>query len=608
MTLPLVISPGDVGHIEDHEELHELLQQLDGQNDFLATGVYQDLLASLPVASASNRGLFRYATDVPALAYSDGSAWRVLIATGTTNQFTAINEFEDDVYFGSGRPWHDPMHSTYNATGDGVADDQAAVQAAATAAEDSILLLDESFAVSRIVLPDNVLVMGRGSLLKKDGASGTNNGVLHIEDVESVTVVGITIDAANFVTPYDGGTVTQRACITIANDAIHVVIRDVTMTNGGRDGIYCYRTTGGSPTDIVIEHCTITESTRWGIAVIAGVDIRIVDCNIDGGGLGGIDFEPNTGGAIDNCIVERCRIYEGHTTSAQLVATLGAGAAGPYHRVHFWNNYVEGIDDLPSAVIRFASFAESSVIGNTVTGASEQAISVTGNSDRVVVANNRIADSRTQTVAPSTTTASIFVSGDYCVITGNIIENSYWNGILLSSADYTVVTCNVVRDVGQAFTALAFAGDGIHVFNSNHNFISDNLVVDTQGTPTMANGIRTRQSGAPTCIGNYLGPNRAIGARLANWSITSGTTAGSGRTATVPGAIAAGATVTVAVTVTGARSSRACFASVESLSAGLVASLPFVSANDTVTLHITNVSAAPINPGTITTYVQMLHA
>lgn len=609
--LPLVIAPGDPGHIGDHEEIHELLERLDA--DFLATGVYQDLLANLPAAGPGNEGLFRYATDVPALAYSDGSAWRQLIANGTTNQFTAINEYEDDVYFGSGRPWVDPMHSTYNATGDGVANDQAAVQAAATAAAGSILLLDETFAVDRIVLPSNVWVRGRGTLLKRGGSAGTNNGVLHIETVDNVTVEGISLNADNFVTPYSGGSVTQRAVITIANAATRVLLRDLTITNGGRDGIYCYSTGSGTPTDVLIERCKVTNSTRWAIAVVAGADLRIRDCDLDGGGLGGVDFEPNAVASIDNCIVERCRLYDvvSSTGAGQLQASLGAGAGnpGPFRRVHFWNNWVEGHPDSTSAVIRFASFPDGSAIGNQVVGAAENAISVTGVSDNTVVANNQVLESTVQTVAPSTSTASIFISSSHCVVTGNIIGGSYYNGILVSNASYVVITSNLVRDVGKGILeAIAFSGDGIQIFNSNHCFVSDNLVIDTQATPTMASGIRTRQSGAPTCIGNFFGPNRAIGATGNNWSIASGTTAGSGRTAQSPGAIAAAATLTITVAVVGARSGRACFASVESLPAGLLGSLPFVSANDTVTLHVTNVTAAPINPGTITTYVQMMHA
>lgn len=612
MTLPLVIAPGDPGHIDHHEELHELLSRLDGQNDFLATGVLQDTLANMPVASASNLGLFRFATDVPAVAYSDGSSWRSLLGTTTSNQFTAINEFDDDVFFGSGRPWVDPMNHLYGAAGDGVTNDDAAVQAAMNAAAGQVLRIDATYAVDRIEAVDNVVVQGTGSLVKAGGSAGTNNGVLHIENVTRVWVEGITIDAANYVTPYSGGTVTQRACITMANACSVVRVRDVTITNGGRDGIYMYSTGGGSPTDVLIDHCNITNSTRWAIAVVAGVNVRVHDCDCDAGGLGGFDAEPNATASIDNVIVSDSRWYDsGNSTGAgQLQASLGAGAGnpGPFRRVHFVRNYCEGHADGTSAIIRFSSFPEGSAVGNVVVGATENAISTTGASNGTVIANNQILDSGTQTSSPSVNTASIFVSSPDTVVTGNVIRGSYWNGILVSSTNYAVIVGNIVRDVGQAFTALAFNGDGIHIFNSNHCLVTGNLVVDDQATPTMSSGIRTRQSGAPTCIGNFFGPNRVIGARGNNWSITNGTTAGSGRTATIPGAVAAGATVTVSVSVLGARSGNAAFASVEAIPAGLVVSAPYVSANDTVTLHITNVTAAPINPGTITTYVQMMRA
>lgn len=123
MTLPLVISPGDTGHITNHEEIDELLSRLSGQADFLATGVLQDLLANMPAAGGSNLGMFRFVTDDTRLEYSDGGAWRSLASASSPNRFTDRNDFDGDVFFGSGKPWAAVKHAKYGAVGNNIADD-----------------------------------------------------------------------------------------------------------------------------------------------------------------------------------------------------------------------------------------------------------------------------------------------------------------------------------------------------------------------------------------------------------------------------------------------------------------------------------------------------
>lgn len=130
MTLPLAITPGDPGHVDDHEEAHTLLGRLDGQTAFTATGVSQGLLADRPAAAASNEGLIYHATDVPATFYSDGSTWTQWVLSDDSVTWTGIHNHDEDVFFGSGRPWVDVMHEDFGATGDDVTDDGPAIQAA----------------------------------------------------------------------------------------------------------------------------------------------------------------------------------------------------------------------------------------------------------------------------------------------------------------------------------------------------------------------------------------------------------------------------------------------------------------------------------------------
>lgn len=120
MTLPLAINENDLGHIEDHEEIHDLLDD--------AKTITTGTLAARP--APGNAGDFYFATDVPALYFDSGSAWYQQMFQATSNTFTAINNFEDDVFFSSGKPWFDVQADQFGATGDGVTDDTAAVQAA----------------------------------------------------------------------------------------------------------------------------------------------------------------------------------------------------------------------------------------------------------------------------------------------------------------------------------------------------------------------------------------------------------------------------------------------------------------------------------------------
>lgn len=88
MTLPTDIAPNDVGHINDHEEIHFLLSSLQGQTAWLATGWRHGTSTERPPASVANKGLFYYSTDETALFYSDGSAWRgTVVSEGASARF-----------------------------------------------------------------------------------------------------------------------------------------------------------------------------------------------------------------------------------------------------------------------------------------------------------------------------------------------------------------------------------------------------------------------------------------------------------------------------------------------------------------------------------------
>lgn len=70
MSLPLVINPGDLGHIGDHEEIDALL---DVVSPFNLAQDSQGLLAARP--AAGRRGRYYLATDISVLFRDSGTAW-----------------------------------------------------------------------------------------------------------------------------------------------------------------------------------------------------------------------------------------------------------------------------------------------------------------------------------------------------------------------------------------------------------------------------------------------------------------------------------------------------------------------------------------------------
>lgn len=90
-----------------------------------------------------------------------------------------------------------------------------------------------------------------------------------------------------------------------------VVIRDLTLSNSGGDGIYL-----GAPgcTNVHLENLVITDHHRQGISVISAENLLVKNCKlINTSGTppaAGIDFEPNQAREFAvNCVLENCDIY-----------------------------------------------------------------------------------------------------------------------------------------------------------------------------------------------------------------------------------------------------------------------------------------------------------
>lgn len=72
MPLPLVINPGDLGHITHHEEIHAFLEPID--SPFTIAQDAGDVLANRP--AAGEEGRYYLATDTGVLYRDSGSSWQ----------------------------------------------------------------------------------------------------------------------------------------------------------------------------------------------------------------------------------------------------------------------------------------------------------------------------------------------------------------------------------------------------------------------------------------------------------------------------------------------------------------------------------------------------
>lgn len=299
MTLPLIIAPNDPGHIDDHQEIHTLLGRLDGQSTFLAAGSATGALGSRPAASASNLGNFYFAASVPNLAFSDGAVWRETVLSSAANTFTAIQNFREDTFMGSGRPWVDVRGSEYNggAAGDGITNDTVAITAAIAAAQ------------------------------------ALGNGTIVFFPAGDYLVTGITIDGGNPVTLQGAGGLSQdyssgdsvRAASRILSttNATIVHLTDTTKSSlenigsGIRDlGIVGENGAGTSQHGVTIDQRGAW-ATNVSVGNVGGVGWAIFDC---------------VGGTFINCWAQR-----GSLQGWLLDPTQGTGAASAVTNCSFYN-------------------------------------------------------------------------------------------------------------------------------------------------------------------------------------------------------------------------------------------------------------------------------
>lgn len=92
-------------------------------------------------------------------------------------------------------------------------------------------------------------------------------------------------------------------------DCNDVVIRGLTVTETGGDGLYLGASSNGTNKNVLVENCNFDKNYRQGISVISAENLTIRHCklnNTDGTNpKAGIDFEPNhPGQRLVNCVLE----------------------------------------------------------------------------------------------------------------------------------------------------------------------------------------------------------------------------------------------------------------------------------------------------------------
>lgn len=128
--LPIVIAPGDPGHIGHHTTMHALLNPVD--SPFEVASIDSGTLAALPAAGQAGRQYLLTTTTPKRLLVDDGSDW--VSAAG---------------------PWLTVTDPIFGAVSDGITDDTAAIQAAIDAGDEVFFPAGTYLTTSPLVIDED---------------------------------------------------------------------------------------------------------------------------------------------------------------------------------------------------------------------------------------------------------------------------------------------------------------------------------------------------------------------------------------------------------------------------------------------------------------------
>lgn len=314
----------------------------------------------------------------------------------------------------------------YGAVGDGVANDQAAITSAVAAAA--------AAGGGIVYLPPGTYFVGSFlAAASKVSLCGAGRSVTTLKGGSAIT--------AGVVTGTSGG----GSDVSISDLAIDAGYPSATGANG-------------------------TQFTNWSRVHVTRV--RFVNC-----GKSNTLFTTSP-----DCSVTFCEMVD----SGQGGSTAGAGVVfqNGSHRGLVLGNRILGARAMAISVTNSggAGCTDCQITDNYIDQTNSptyEAIGVSTACDRPTISGNNIVNSRDN---------GISASPAYSVVVGNNIAGTYNNGILLGG-NYSLASGNVIRDVGQETTTTAAAYGGVNLAAS-YCVVVGNVIVDTQGTPTMDYGVK----------------------------------------------------------------------------------------------------------------------
>lgn len=493
MSLPLIISPGDPGHIGHHEEIHTLLAPV--ATPFEVASVDQDSLANLPAAGTPGRMYLTTTANRERWYIDNGSDWT------------------------AGQIWNDVTEPRYGAVFDGATDDYIAWNAAVG---DGGLVyapgIGTSIVSNQTTVPSNTrIVIERGAEVKMKSTVSGGKAVFLVDDgIENVRFEGGGIldgNKANNATPSSG----LFGIKILGASSVYIVditIRNfpgstVSGTNGG-DGLYVSHSAGGTiPSGIWLDRVVSDGNVRTGMAVISVIGLTAIACNFintTGTNTGaGVDLEPNN----INDIVEDVAFWGCHFDNNAKGAVVQNGAQAAWKNIGFYGCWVRDnsdkgvnltlqgatagvtvddcwiLDNGDDGIYLAAGQNGTRIVGNRIQGNAGYGIEFSRGRRVLIVGNNVWANGKDGIWVD-------FVTGGY--LGHRIVHNSIMNNGTLSAGTY-----HGIKIPGNATHP-------DHTMTIRDNELGNDTAI---GTATQQDGVHFNDSANST--GVKVGPNDYTG-------------------------------------------------------------------------------------------------
>jgi len=340
----------------------------------------------------------------------------------------------------------------YGAVCDGSTDDSAAIQAAENAADDvcgTVLIppdpdgcaVDASVRVSECV---TVAGLGWGSLIKATSGIGAGEPIFQSDAEPTIDADrDFNITFRDFAIDGSGASDTTTAPCILLRAVIDGVVDNVRCESPEGDCVTISRSgTTVFPLRNTVRGLHCVSPDRQGIAVTSGHQLVLVDNQIQGGAMHGIDLELETESTL---VIEDVTIAGNVIEDMDASTTMcGIAITGDTSGQQINDVTVVGntIDD-PGRGICFRHTTNLTIDGNTIRSSSEDGIhSVTTSDapDTTIISNNLVADSAQYGFNWTRSTPVTFV--------GNRIENSTNHGIRLANSTGSTIASNTVDTVG----------------------------------------------------------------------------------------------------------------------------------------------------------------